>query len=89
MKIRMHRGSLERSMETEKTIEPTLDAVHQYYEEGYGIKIPKEAITIKKYGGGIDERIGWDTYAVKAEGFGFLGFTDGPLKVPEDNKQEK
>lgn len=30
-----------------------------------------------------DERIGWDTHVVTVDGFGVVGFTDGP--VPESS----
>lgn len=37
-------------------------------------------IGISKYGRGIDERIGWDTYIVTLPGYGVLGFTNGPVE---------
>ena len=38
-------------------------------------------ISITKYGTGIDERIGWDTYIVTLPGYGVLGFTNGPVDI--------
>jgi hypothetical protein len=45
-------------------------------------------ISIEKYGHGIDERIGWDTYIVCLPGFGVLGFTNGPVdRLPSEDSE--
>lgn len=47
--------------------------------EWLGDEATEENVTIKKYGTGIDERIGWDTHLVCVNGKAVL-FTDGPLE---------
>lgn len=71
MKIRAHREMLEDSMKTMKEIEPTIEAIAQYFNA------EPESITVEKYGT-FDYRIGWDTYIVCVNGRA-VGFTDGGL----------
>ena len=35
---------------------------------------------------GFDHRNGWDTYIVKLNGHGAVGFTDGPIEIPENER---
>ena len=83
MKIRRHVQLLSESMETVEEIEPTREAVLGWINKTFtfgnedGQRYAN--FTVEKYGQGIDERIGWDTYIVHSEGNGVLGFTDGPL----------
>ena len=37
-------------------------------------------VVVKKYGIGVDDRCGWDTYIVTHDGAA-VGFTDGPLET--------
>lgn len=53
----------------------------------WGVDLTPEMILVKPYGG-MDERIGWDTYIVTIEGHGVYGFTDGPLREPPNVRVE-
>jgi hypothetical protein len=49
-----------------------------YLRAHYDWMGPTDAnVTIRKYGSGIDERIGWDTHLVSIDGKAAL-FSDGP-----------
>ena len=81
MKLRQHRGGLAESMATTIEIEATataLLAAMQPVMVSYGVDLTPEMIHVKPCGG-MDERIGWDTYIVTIDGCGVYGFTDGPL----------
>jgi hypothetical protein len=82
MQVRQHRRLLDESMETVETIEPTMTALVAWAERILAQwDIPKPFdIRIKPYG--YDGRIKWNTHIVKLEGYGVLGFTDGPLISP-------
>lgn len=70
------------SMETVQEFESKKDLVKYLQTELNKWSVNKydlSKITIEKYGNGIDERIGWDTYIVHLEGYGVLGFTDGEV----------
>jgi hypothetical protein len=41
------------------------------------LKFKDEDLKVAPYGG-VDKRCGWDTYIVTIEGYGVMGFTDGP-----------
>lgn len=79
MKFREHRGSLDESMETCVELDDRADLVahmrrqlaHYYFEfEDAQLKVEPYA---------IDKRIGWlDTHIVTIDGYGVVGFTDGP-----------
>lgn len=82
MLIREHRRLLDESMETVVAIEPTMTALVAWAEQllaHYDLPKPFD-IRIKHYC--YDSRIKWNTYIVKLEGYGVLGFTDGPLISP-------
>lgn len=91
MKIRMGLGGLAESMEHAAEIEPTAEAIAEYVSkmldpEFYATPFTAAQISVKKYGWGIDHRIGWDTHLVTVEGFGTFGYTDGPLPAPATRK---
>ncbi|MEN5103800.1 hypothetical protein [Brucella anthropi] len=75
MKFRFHRGSLADSMKTVKEVQNRDDLIALITDE-VDLK-PTDHIHIKPYG--YDKRIGWDTYMVKVDGFGPVGFLDGPM----------
>ncbi len=91
---RRHRGSLGESMETVIGVN-TLDdlvAVIQADLAPYmpppgagnpGPPITRETVHVASYGG-VDERIGWDTYIVTLDGFGVWGFTNGPTEPQKE-----
>ena len=83
MKIRKHKGQLTESMATVEEIDATQEAVIKWALRSFIMTDEERAlienVTVEKYGKGIDERIGWDTYIVHVDGVGVLGFTDGPL----------
>lgn len=84
MKIRAHRGGLAESMATVVEIEPTAQAVADHITAAWdwlldGKVISPDSVKVKKYGDGVDTRIGWDTYLVTVDGSVF-GMTDGPLE---------
>lgn len=84
MKFREHRGGLAESMAT----------VVEVADRAALVAHVKGLLTPFAFGGDIgagldvrpydplrlDERIGWYTHIVTLEGYGVLGFTDGPLK---------
>jgi hypothetical protein len=74
MKYREHRGGLEESMKTVKEFSTQSEFLAHITKTIYYLKGP---IKVEKYGG-IDTRIGWDTYIVTVGG-NAVGMTDGPL----------
>jgi hypothetical protein len=81
MKFREHRGGLAESMETVVEVANRVELIIHlaHLMERYpGTVVDFQKIKIEPYGG-WDERIGWDTYIVTLEGYGVLGFTNGPL----------
>lgn len=89
MKIRMHAGGLSASMYTAAEIQPTATAVAAYVAEHLKPQsgINPEQVSVEPYGG-IDPRIGWDTYIVLISGQA-VGFTDGPLQTVNASEQPK
>ena len=88
MKLREHRGGLAESMATTIEIDataPALLAAMQPVVAPWGVYLTPDMIHLEPYGG-IDERIGWDTYIVTIDGHGVYGFTDGPLREPPNEK---
>lgn len=62
---------------------PTKAAALDYLKERYSYWDPTdENVTIEKYGRGIDERIGWDTWLICIDGKAAM-FTDGPWPEEE------
>lgn len=86
MKIRAHRALLADAMKTVKEIEPTRNAVYDYFlfqipdvemQLDWLGKYNRGDIEVKPYH--YDSRIGWDTHIVTLKG-NAIGFTDSPLK---------
>lgn len=78
LRIRMHRGYLADSMATAREIPRTDAAVRAYLLERVGyLPRPPHTFPIVVHGyGGVDERTGWNTYLVEADGFP-VAWTDG------------
>lgn len=72
MKIRIHTGHFADSMATAREIQPTSEAIREFF----GIT-PGARVLVKPYGG-IDPRNNWDTHIV-VDDWGVRGFTNGPL----------
>ncbi|NIJ91866.1 hypothetical protein FHT12_000524 [Xanthomonas campestris] len=85
MKIRPHRGALAEAMANCQNIESTLGAVVEFLrgDAGEAFVVTPDLVSVKKYGSGLDERTGWDTYAVSVRGMGILAWIDGPLEGME------
>ncbi|MGQ5267425.1 hypothetical protein ACULMM_11215 [Xanthomonas arboricola pv. corylina] len=85
MKIRPHRGALAEAMANCRNIEPTLGAVVEFLrgDGGGAFVVTPDVVSVKKYGSGLDERTGWDTYAVSVRGMGIMAWIDGPLEGME------
>ncbi|PPU32162.1 hypothetical protein XspCFBP7912_13410 [Xanthomonas sp. CFBP 7912] len=71
-----------------RNIEPTLSAVVEFLrgDAGEAFVVTPDLVSVKKYGSGLDERTGWDTYAVSVRGMGVLAWIDGPLEGMETAK---
>ncbi|WP_153066175.1 hypothetical protein [Xanthomonas campestris] len=85
MKIRPHHGALAEAMANCRNIEPTLGAVVEFLrgESSGTFVVTPDLVSVKKYGSGLDERTGWDTYAVSLRGMGIMAWIDGPLEGME------
>lgn len=86
MKIRAHRELLEDSIKTMKEIEPTRNAVYDYFlqqQDDHDLQMEfldrysRGDIEVKPYH--YDSRILWHTHIVTLKG-NAIGFTDSPLK---------
>lgn len=75
-KYRDHRGNLSESMETVQEFE-TRDDLIDYLKKELPFPILDFRLSIAEYI--YDARINWSTYIVHIEGFGVVGFTDGPV----------
>lgn len=73
MKVREHRGSLEESMATVAEIEPTYDALAEFFSKNHNQQYRVDQFEIKPYG--FDKRIDWNTHVVTING-NAVGFTD-------------
>jgi len=80
-------------MQTVIEIEPTKAAVLQAVLNleliGFPSDTTPDQVTVEPYLFGAyqsshDPRNGWDTYIVTIQGWGVIGFTDGPLTATED-----
>lgn len=84
IQYRPQRGGLAASMREMKTFfdwKEFLVHIAKEWDQAFpGNKIGDvfDDVEVKKYGTGIDERIGWDTHIVTVKGY-VIGFTDGPL----------
>lgn len=82
MKYRDHKGSLAKSMSTQREIK-TIDELMQYLNDGWSF-LGKEVEEVKFEYCGYDERIDWNTFYVlqrfKGESkFTVVGMSDGEL----------
>lgn len=77
MKYREHRGGLSESMETVREIASTREAIALEAGLMLGRLVTPDEVRVSPYG--YDARIMWDTHIVEIDGFGPIGFTDGPL----------
>lgn len=77
--FREHRGSLVDSLQTTVEVK-TLKQLHEIVNKINGSLYREQdsETIIEKYGKGIDERTGWDTYIVTSGGY-VLGFLSDPL----------
>lgn len=84
MKFREHRGSLGASMDTMVELETRaqlIDHVKKMYStfvHGFNF----DDIVVEPYYMTPDSRCGWEqTYVVRLDGFGVIGFTDSPVEA--------
>ena len=83
VKFREHRGGLAESMRTlmevidRKQLQRLLVEKSAPWEVQLRELIALHGLEVKPYT--YDERINWDTHIVTLEGYGVIGFTDGPL----------
>lgn len=84
MKFREHRGAYMDSMATVVEIADHAALVDHIRSmlAPYRFEFDSRLLRVKPYGG-IDSRNGWDTYIVTIDGFGVVGFTDGPCNATE------
>lgn len=79
MKFREHRGQLRDSMATCVKV-PDRQALIDHLYRSFQMPLPFDEIRIEPYSKHPDRRIGWpETYVVTLEGYGVIGFTDGPV----------
>jgi hypothetical protein len=80
MKFREHKGGLDESMDTVVEVADR-DALVQHVRKlmaPWGFELDDSKLKVKPYA--KDDRIGWpDTHLVTLEGYGVLGYTNGPL----------
>lgn len=79
-KVREHRGGLAESMKTVREVQDRAEllAIIQEQLRPFHVDVKPEQLRVEPYGG-IDERIGWDTYLITIDGYGVWGMADGPL----------
>lgn len=88
MRFREHRGSLADSMETVVSFDQGRDALIRYCQlllKPYGYEFDSSQFHVEPYGSPDgrafrDSRVDppWDTHLVTIDGYGVMGFTDGP-----------
>lgn len=80
IRVRMHRGSLRRSMQTATEIHATkADLIHYLHTHAI-LNLDTEALKVEPYFMYPDTRIGWqNTYLVSCPLYGPLAYTDGPI----------
>lgn len=76
MKFREQRGGLAESMATVVELQNCTE-FFAHAARIVGHEVSAETIRVEPYG--YDSRINWNTHIVTANGWGVLGFTDGPL----------
>lgn len=77
-KFREHRGSLAESMKTVQEVKDKEELI-EYLKKYLSYWDFKDSFNLKVKPYWKDKRINWDTHIVTIEGFGVVGFTDGPL----------
>jgi hypothetical protein len=82
IKFRLHRGLLNDSMATVRTVASKTDImaillIDELPVMSMGL-IPVSAMRISYYG--YDARIDWDTWIITLDGYGVIGFTNGEVK---------
>ncbi len=80
MKFREHRGALSAALSTTVELPATRAALAEYCTKllrPFNYPCGAADLCIEPYG--YDERIDWDTHIVTLQGYGVLGFTDGPV----------
>lgn len=84
MQFREHKGSLSDSMETTCFVRDHehLAAIIRDRLYQFCFSLDDHAVTVRPYA--ADSRIGWDTHVVKLDGYGVIGFTDGPVPQRTD-----
>jgi len=78
MKFREHRGRLKDSLKTVVELDSRnelLKHVRALLKE-YNLEFADADLTVEKHA--HDPRTNWDTYIVRLNGYGPVGFTDGP-----------
>lgn len=78
--FRPHRGSLDAAMNEVRefnNFDEFLTWLTGYFSE-WMVEVRADKLLIEPYG--YDDRIDWDTYIVTLEGYGVVGFTNGPLE---------
>lgn len=79
VQFREHRGALADSLATARPIKDRAALIEDVRAAlaPFGLLATDAAVTVRPYC--FDERTGWDTHIVSLDGYGVLGFTDGPL----------
>ncbi len=80
-RYRDHRWSLAEGLATTREVADRRGLLAYLREDlgRYGYEFADRALRIEPYA--RDDRIGWlDTHIVTIDGFGVVGFTDGPLR---------
>lgn len=76
-KLRLHAGGLTESLATAREIAATKEALAVEASLFTGRVVAPREIDVKHVC--FDPRTRWDTHIVTIEGFGVLGYTDGPV----------
>jgi hypothetical protein len=72
-------GELNESLEKAITIKSRAELISIIREQLFHwyVEFTDDQFHVEQYD--YDERIGWDTYIVTLDGYGVLGYTNGPL----------
>lgn len=84
MKFREHRGNYDDSMETVVELKDKFELIDHLHElllycEGGPHNFPSHHLKVERYV--MDGRNGWDTHIVTVDGYGVMGYTDGPVEA--------
>lgn len=90
MKYREHRGGLSDSMATMVEVNGLQGLLWHLSKRAETYPsfpvVSEKTVHIEPYG--FDDRIGWDTHIVTLDGYGVLGFTDGPAVRTGESRNE-